>query len=197
MKTVACNFLLILTAITAGLLLLYFGLPPAEKIVLTKQKTNPTPLETNSAVLNQNGGLKIDKTIADFNLTFLDGSQKQILDYSQNIIILQFFTQNCPSCLQQIKELSALKQTAQKANFPVVIFLIYLMNQKESAPDYSTLPATSLPILTDRGHLYNSLIGQQQSPLTRLIIDKNDKLRFKDFRFETASQIYQKIIPYL
>lgn len=189
------TLLIICIFIGLGLLLIFLGLPKLQGAPETKiEKIEFKPPNSNSAILQEKDGLKLNHTVPNLILHFLNGSDQELSFYRQNIIIMQFFTTNCENCLKQIKELETLHQTVTDN---LVIFLVHQTDQEKISPQEINAVSSILPIVTDSGGLYPVIFGKENSPMARLVIDKNDKVRFLDFTFESAAILQEKISSYL
>lgn len=187
--------LVICIFIGLGLLLIFLGLPKLQGAPATKiERVEIKPPDSNSAILQEKDGLKLNRTVPNLILHFLDDSSQELSFYKQNVIIMQFFTTNCENCLKQIKELEILDQTITDN---LVIFLIHRADQEEISPQEISALSLSLPIIIDKSGLYPIIFGEENSPMARLVIDKNEKVRFLDFTFESAANLQKKISSYL
>lgn len=185
------TLLIICIFIGLGLLLIFLGLPKLQGAPETKtEKVEFKPPDSNSAILQEKDGLKLNHTVPNLILHFLNGSNQQLSFYKQNVIIMQFFTTNCENCLQQIKELENLHQVVTDN---LVIFLVHRADQEKISLQEINTISSILPIITDKGGLYPVIFGKENRSMARLVIDKNDKVRFLDFEFESSIILQKKI----
>ena len=145
--------------------------------------------------------MEINQRVPDFVLPDLDQVQHRLSDYASRIVLLNFWSVECPHSVRTDEELvAALDRWA-----PSVVLLSIASNSNEQIADQRTAAARRrLPlVLIDRGHIVADLFSAVTTPHI-FILDQQGILRYRgavddvSFGKKVVSRLYfQEIVEAL
>jgi len=134
--------------------------------------------------------LEYGETAPGFELKDLDGQPVRLADFAGKIVVLKLSTTWCPTCSQQLQEISAVKPFLDEAG--VVVLDVYLQDTEEMVREHHrSLPRPALyHALLDDGRVRDAY-GVYLIPRL-LIIDGQQKVR-RDGSLMSAGDMSQVI----
>jgi len=144
-------------------------------------------------VRSYNKDMQINEPAPDFELTDIQGNTHRLSDYRGKIVIVNFWSCECPHSERADKQIVEL---LAKWNGEVVLLSI-AANQNESAQSVEEAARSrSLPtVLLDAGHVVADLYEAVTTPHV-FVVDKDGSLRYRGavddvtFRNRTASRFF-------
>lgn len=132
--------------------------------------------------------IEIGTSFTDINAKDLNGNSVRLSDYKGKVILLDFWSTNCPPCRKQIRdEFPILKEKYNKEDFVIVNYSL--------DTDYKTWEKTSISDgidwvnITDlKGYKSDNIINYQVISIPKtIIIDKNGIIQYVEVGYKSGA----------
>jgi len=141
--------------------------------------------EYEGLVLLDNGA-RIMQRAPDFTLPSVQGEPVQLSLYRGKVVLLAFWSMNCPSCQKKILMLQEAFDRA--GDDGVSIITVHGPAREEDIKSYCSSHGLTLPVLLDLQADVGSSYGVVQLPAT-FLLDQSGVIRSADPEFETLDEL--------
>ncbi len=137
-------------------------------------------------LISLKNGARIMQRAPDFTLPSVKGEPVQLSRYRGKVVLLAFWSMNCPSCQ---KEILMLQEAFDRAGEDgVSIITVHGPAREEAIKSYCSSHGLTLPVLLDLQADVGSSYGVMQLPAT-FLLDQSGVIRSADPEFETLEEL--------
>ena len=139
-------------------------------------------------------GVRIIQRAPDFTLPSVNGQDVQLSSYRGKVVLLAFWSMNCPSCQQKILLLQQAFERAGNSGFSIIT--VHGPAREEAVKSYCSSHGLTLPVLLDLQANVGSAYDVIQLPAT-FILDQYGVIRSTNPEFESMQELDRLIGPFL
>jgi len=137
-------------------------------------------------LISLKNGARIIERAPDFTLPSITGDKLQLSRYRGKVVLLAFWSMNCPSCQQKIL---LLQQAFERAgDDSVSIITVHGPAREEDIKSYCSSHGLTLPVLLDLRADVGSSYGVLQLPAT-FILNQSGVISYVNPEFETLEEL--------
>jgi len=112
--------------------------------------------------------------IPNFQLTGLDGSKKSLADFSQKVILINFWATWCEACMDEMPSMVSLRDKYAAQGFEIVSINVD-ENPTQAVPPLVKSLKMQFPIFTDLNNAISEQFDVHAIPLT-VVVNKSRKI---------------------
>ncbi|MFA5079277.1 MAG: redoxin domain-containing protein [Dehalococcoidia bacterium] len=139
-------------------------------------------------------GVRIIQRAPDFTLPSVTGRNVQLSSYRGKVVLLAFWSMNCPSCQQKILLLQQAFERTDKNGFSIIT--VHGPAREEAIKDYCSSHGLTLPVLLDLQANVGSAYNVIQLPAT-FILDRYGVVRSVNPEFESPDELDRLIASFM
>ncbi len=133
--------------------------------------------------------------VPNFELTQLDGKKVKLGDFSQKVVMVNFWATWCEACMVEMPSIVALREQFASKGFEILAVNVD-ENPTQVVPAVMNKFGMKFPVFTDKGNALAELFDVHAIPLT-VIINKDHKILFiesgeRDWNGEDVHQMLTK-----
>ena len=117
---------------------------------------------------------RIDESAPDFVLKSSTGQNQRLSEYRGDVVLLNFWTQSCGRCREQLDQLESLYQTYRDQG--VTVISVAVTEHPQHADEIAASLGLSFPILYDDRKTAANLYDPRAMPLT-VLVDAHGQVR--------------------
>ncbi|MFQ5635954.1 MAG: peroxiredoxin family protein [Gammaproteobacteria bacterium] len=130
-------------------------------------------------------GPALDEPAPDFALHSSTGHNLRLSEYRGDVVLLNFWTQACGRCREQLDRIEDLWQAHRGEGFTVLS--VAIVDDPRDARDLADAMRLSYPVLFDNERVAARLYDPESMPLT-LLIDPHGRVRHVHRRYRSGDE---------